>query len=60
MWIYISAYVCTVQAIKCYKRAHENNDREGIALNRLGKLYAEVMDDPKQVGSVYVCMYVCM
>jgi anaphase-promoting complex subunit 8 len=30
------------EAVKCYKRAHENNDREGIALNKLGKLYCEV------------------
>jgi hypothetical protein len=30
------------EAIKCYKRAHDNGDREGIALNKLGipTLYA--------------------
>ena len=42
------------EAIKCYKRAHENGDREGIALNKLGKLFADVMQ-----GVVWQCVAVC-
>ena len=41
------------EAVKCYSRAHECGDREGIALNKLGKLYAQVMDDPAQAALYY-------
>jgi len=41
------------EAIKCYKRAHENGDREGIALNKLGKLFADVMQDNKEAAMHY-------
>ncbi|ETO24863.1 anaphase promoting complex subunit 8 [Reticulomyxa filosa] len=33
------------QAIKCYKRAEENEDQENLAVFRLGKLYANVGEE---------------
>jgi anaphase-promoting complex subunit 8 len=42
------------EAIKCYKRAHENGDREGISLNKLAKLYADVMRDDEQAAVHYL------
>ena len=31
----------TVAAIRCYQRAHQNGDQEGIALGKLAKLHHE-------------------
>jgi len=35
------------EAIKCYERAESNQDKEGIALNKLAKLYKELGDHEK-------------
>ncbi len=34
-------------AIRCYERAEYNKDREGIALNKLGKLYSTLNENDK-------------
>ncbi len=35
------------EAIKCYEKALSNQDNEGIALNKLAKLYHDLGDDHK-------------
>jgi len=35
------------QAIKCYERAEQNSDKDGIALNALAKLYQDLGDADK-------------